>query len=60
MNRYTITLREFNGTNFVELISPSLGATLFASSDRAQAIEEYNRFSCMSASQMLDHLRGNK
>ena len=60
MKKYTITLREFNGTNFVELISPSLGATLFASDDRAKAVEEYNRFSCMNSRQMLDHLHGNK
>lgn len=57
MKKHQITLREFNGTNFVELISPSLGATLFASSERAKAIEEYNRFSGMTSKQILKHLR---
>ena len=58
MNKH-ITKREYGGTYFVEFISKSLGATLFATDNEAKATEEYNRFNGMTSKQILNHLRGN-
>lgn len=57
MKKNNVSVREYEGTYFIEYVSKSLGMTLCTAQTEKAALNEYNRLSKMTNRQVLKEFR---